>query len=309
MKTFEYTFYEYFKFHSPSVSWGRQKEMVDTYEKHIHEFFGELLLKDIDHHIVLQPIRRLEAQGKTRTSNQLRQLIGRIFDYGFYCGYCHHNPIDIVKKSSKRHTSNHFPFVQSAHFHQLYKEVKELNILDLCHQVAFLVIILSACRASEVCGMKWQELDFKSKMWFIPPERMKTRISHEVMLSEQIIDLLLKWKKKCTSDVYVFPSRYKTRNYITGCSIRRAILKTSFRYSQSLHGFRHLFSTTCYESGRWRDDAIELCIAHKPLSDSYSNSKRFYNHAKHRKEKRLIMQWYADTVEGWIFNAPFEEVE
>lgn len=308
MKTFEETFYEYFKFHSPSVSWGRQKEMVDSYENHVHAFFGDLLLSEIDHHIMLQPIRKLELEGKTRTSNQLRQMISRVFDYGFYCGYCHHNPADIVRKASKRHSSSHFPFVQACHFHQLYKEIRELDVLDRCHNIAFLIIILTACRASEVCGMRWRELDFKAKMWFVPAHRMKTRIQHEVMLSDQVIDLLLKWKMECTSDDYVFPSRYKTRDYITGYSIRRAILKTSFSYAQSLHGFRHLFSTTCYESGKWRDDAIELCIAHKPLSISYTNSKRFYNHARYRTEKRLIMQWYADTVEEWIMNAPFEEV-
>lgn len=308
MKKFEDVFYEYFKFHSPSISWGRQKEMVDQYENHIHFFIGDLLLSEIDHHIVLQPIRKLEIEGKTRSSNQVRQMIGRIFDYGFYCGYCHHNPIEVVRKASKRHAANHFAFVQSCHFHYLYKEVRQLNILDLCHNIAFLIIILTASRTKEVCGMMWRELDFKSKIWFIPPHRMKTRIAHEVMLSEQVIDLLQKWKEVCSSEEYVFPSRYKCRDYITGYSIRRAILKTSFKYSQSLHGFRHLFSTTCYESGKWRDDPIELCIAHKPLSVTYSNSKRFYNHAKYREEKRLIMQWYADKVEEWILNEPFEEV-
>lgn len=308
MKKFEEVFYEYFKFHSPSLSWSSQVQMIELYENHIHDGIGDIAMPKIDHHIALKPIRKLEMEGKTRSSTQTRQLIGRIFDYAFYCGYCHHNPIEVVRKSSKKHTTNHFPFVESSHFHHLYKAVRQLNILDLCNNVAFLIIILTASRTQEVCGMRWKELDFNSKIWFIPPHRMKTRVAHEVMLSEQVIDLLKKWKEVCSSEEYVFPARYKCRDYISGYCIRRAILKTNFRFAQSLHGFRHLFSTTCYESGKWRDDAIELCIAHKPLGISYSNSKRFYNHAKYREEKRLIMQWYADKVEEWILNEPFEEV-
>ena len=44
------------------------------------------------------------------------------------------------------------------------------------------------------------------------------------------------------------------------------------------------------------------------MTRDYHHSKRFYNHARYKKEKREIMQWYANIVEGWIFAADNEIV-
>lgn len=306
MKTFEEAFYEFHRLLSPSISPLRRYGLVNQYENRIHPFIGDLLLSEIDHHIAVQPIRKLEMEGKTRSSNQVRQLIERVFDYAFYVGYCNHNPVYILKKVTKRHTQVSYPFLNTIYMPDFFIEMKKKTTIDKCHWVALLVIVLTAARSGEVFGMRWCEIDFKTKEWNIPPFRMKTRIAHSIMLSEQLIDLLKRWKEVCTSDFYVFPSRYKNKDYITGSRIRNSILLTKYANKQTLHGFRHVFSTTCYESNLWREDAIELCIAHNSMTRDYHGSKRFYNHARYKKEKQQIMQWYADIVEGWLFPADNE---
>lgn len=306
MKTFEDTFYEFHRLLSPSVTPRRRYELVNQYENHIHPFFGDLLLSEIDHHMAVQPIRKLEMQGKTRTSNQLRQLIERVFDYAFYAGYHNQNPVYILKRVTKRHSQVNYPFLNTLYLPDFFKQMKEKNTLDQLHWVALLTIVLTACRSKEALEMRWSELDFKVKEWSIPAYRMKTRIAHVIMLSDQAVDLLKKWKKVCPSDFYVFPSRYKNKECISGSRLRKAILNTNYAHKQTLHGFRHIFSTTCYESLLWRDDAIELCIAHNPMTRDYYSSRRFYNHAQYKKEKRQIMQWYGDIVEGWLFPADNE---
>lgn len=308
MKTFEDVFYEFHKLLSPSVSSGRQYELVNQYENHIHPFIGDLLLSEIDHNIAVQPIRKLEMDGKTRSSNQVRQLIERVFDFAFYLNYCNHNPVYILKRVTKRHTQTNYPFLNTMYLPHFFKEMREKTNINQLNWVALIIIVLTAARSNEVFGMRWSELDLKTKEWNIPAQRMKTRIAHTVMLSEQAVDMLKKWKQRCTSDIYVFPSRYKDKTHITGSQLRRSILLTNYAGKQTLHGFRHVFSTTCYESNLWREDAIELCIAHNSMTRDYHHSKRFYNHARYKKEKRQIMQWYADIVEGWLFPADNEVI-
>ena len=43
--------------------------------------------------------------------------------------------------------------------------------------------ILTACRSGEIFGATWQEIDFKSKVWIIPKEQMKTDKEHRIPLS------------------------------------------------------------------------------------------------------------------------------
>lgn len=308
MKTFEEVFYEFHRLLSPSVSPRRRSELINQYENYIHPFFCDLLLSEIDHNIVIQPIRKLEMERKTRTSNLIRQLIERVFDFAFYLNYCNHNPVHIVRKVTKRHTQINYPFLNNLYLPDFFKEIREKTTLDKLHLLAFYIVVLTASRSNEVFGMEWREVDFKTREWNIPSQRMKTRIPHVVMLSDQVIDLLKNWQKQCPCNFYVFPSRFKNKTHITGSRIRNSILATNYARKQTLHGFRHVFSTTCYESNLWREDAIELCIAHNSMTRDYHHSKRFYNHARYKKEKREIMQWYANIVEGWIFAADNEIV-
>ncbi len=45
-------------------------------------------------------------------------------------------------------------------------------------------------RHSELCRMRWDELDIEKKLWLIPAERMKTGIPHVVPLSSQSLEIL-----------------------------------------------------------------------------------------------------------------------
>ncbi|MEB3754890.1 site-specific integrase [Acinetobacter sp. MD2(2019)] len=301
-RTFEVIFFEFFNMWSPSVVPRSRYNMVSTYESYIHNYLGDLTLAEIDHFIVLQPIRVLEMQNKTRTSVRVRQIIARVFDYAFYLGECSHNPMNIVLKVTRKHTQKRYPFVDPIYLPDFFRQIQSKN-LDKCHLIALFCIVFTASRSGEVFGMQWNELDFNSRIWRIPAARTKTRIDHEVFMCTQLVDLLEGWRAECPSEYYVFPSRYVCKNGepITGASLRHAILRTKFARKQTLHGFRHIFSTYCYESNLWRDDAIELCIAHNPMSNNYKFSKRFYNHAKYKEEKARLMQWYGDVVEGWIF--------
>lgn len=300
MKTFEEVFYEFFAFYNQSVIPRSRYETLNVYENYIHKYLGDLLMTEINHIIVLQPIRVLEMQNKTRTSVRVRQVISRIFDFAFYSNYCSHNPMDIVRKVSRKHTQIRYPFVNHIYLPEFFREMREVNLSKL-HSIALMSIVMTAARSGEVFGMRWCELDFKAREWRIPAPRTKTRIDHEIPLSEQMIDLLQKWRHECPSEYYVFPSPYKSKGCISGASLRHAILRTKYAKKQCLHGFRHIFSTFCYESNMWRDDAIELCLAHNPMSNQYKFSKRFYNHAKYKKEKAELMQWYSNQVENWVF--------
>lgn len=45
-------------------------------------------------------------------------------------------------------------------------------------------------RPAEASGARWDEIDLDTKIWSIPPERMKKRREHRIPLTEQALALL-----------------------------------------------------------------------------------------------------------------------
>ena len=60
------------------------------------------------------------------------------------------------------------------------------------------------------------------------------------------------------------------------------------------HGFRAMFSTTAYESGKFRGEVIEAILAHKDPN----KVRRAYNRANYEEEKKELLIWWGEFLEG-----------
>jgi integrase len=56
--------------------------------------------------------------------------------------------------------------------------------------VAFEIIWRCGARRSEVTSMQWSELDFVTKLWIIPPGRMKGAKAHSVPITDKMAELI-----------------------------------------------------------------------------------------------------------------------
>lgn len=151
-------------------------------------------------------------------------------------------------------------------------------------------------RASELTGGLWREVDFESRLWTIPAERMKMTRPHIVPLSRQALELLEEAKSYAGNSPFLFPSvRARKNEHISGAALLNALKAQGWNTDNemSLHGFRGTFTTTANEAG-YRRDAIELQMAHVD-----KNAVRAaYNHASYMPERRTMMQEYADYLDS-----------
>ena len=67
-------------------------------------------------------------------------------------------------------------------------------------------LILTAARSGEVRGATWEEIDFESKVWIVPAERMKAGREHRVPLSEAALQLLQALPRLLHDNRLVFPA-------------------------------------------------------------------------------------------------------
>lgn len=112
-------------------------------------------------------------------------------------------------------------------------------------------------------------------------------------LSTQALDLLNELKAMTGNYRYVFPGRNDPNKPMSEASVNQVIKRIGFGGKVTGHGFRHSMSTILHEQG-FESSWIEMQLAHVD-----KNSIRgTYNHAQYFDKRRVMMQWYADYVQG-----------
>ncbi|WP_148127858.1 tyrosine-type recombinase/integrase, partial [Haemophilus quentini] len=147
-------------------------------------------------------------------------------------------------------------------------------------------------RAGEASGARWDEIDFKKKIWVIPAERMKAREAHSIPLSIQAVILLKRLHAINGRFEYVFLKRGDNHAPMNPSSINMAIKRFGYHGRQTAHGFRGLARTWLGENGIPREIG-EMCLSHR-----VGNAiEKAYNHANYLMQRKAVMQQWADFIE------------
>lgn len=154
-------------------------------------------------------------------------------------------------------------------------------------------IVLTAARESEVCGMKWREIDWAERLWTLPAERSKTTKEHRVPLSDRVITLLMRQRGpnafgvEPDPDDYVWPGR-SGDGPVTGKSVYKYLTQT-MHVDATIHGFRSAFRDWAGDTTPFARDHIEECLGHK-----VGNAvERAYRRSDALEKRRTIMSAWA----------------
>ncbi len=165
----------------------------------------DLITTDLVHK-VLQPI----WQNKTETATRVRQRIETVLDWCKARGYCQgENPArlkgalgQLLPKSQKIKKVEHHPALPYQRANEFVMALRKQGGMT---SLALEFMLLTACRTGEVATARWEEVDFASRIWTIPAERMKAGREHRVPLSIRAIEILKTLKLKAKNE-FVFPS-------------------------------------------------------------------------------------------------------
>ena len=210
------------------------------------------------------------------------------------------NPARYVKPSSIHVFRSRDRNLSAVEIRNFYRALDTTPIAS--QNKAFLkLLLLTAVRKGELVGARWEEVDFEGGKWTIPAERMKGGLAHIVYLSHQALDLFigLQFLGDGASE-FVFPGRNDTSIPIVPQSpnkwindARRAAEKRDVKIAPfTPHDFRRTFSTFANEEG-FRPDIIERCLAHER-----HDIRSVYNRAEYAPERKRLMQWWADKIDG-----------
>lgn len=154
------------------------------------------------------------------------------------------------------------------------------------------ILILTACRTSEVTDMRWVEIDLEKATWVIPAERMKNGLPHRVPLVGRAVAILKDFKKSAGKSEFVFATG---RGHLSTAAMHMLLQKRMNRPDVTVHGFRSSFRTWAAERTSVPRAVAERALAHVVEGDV----ERAYQRSDHFEQRRALMAlWEAFLTEA-----------
>jgi integrase len=261
----------------------------------IYSQIGHMPISEITPVHVLGAVRRVEARGAISTGRRLNQMISAIFMFSVAEGVATHDPSQIIKaaltplKPPKRRKA-----LPGAAVSAFIAKVRK----DDCQDVIKLAVELVAhtfVRTNEIRFAEWSDFDDLEgirPMWLIPGSKMKMGRDHQVPLSDQAQEILMKLYKINSGSTWVFKTKRSPDNEpMSKSAMIECLYRCGYKDIASIHGLRATASTALNEN-EFNRDWIEMQLAH-----SDSSVRGVYNAALYVRQRRTMMQWWSDYID------------
>lgn len=271
-------------------------------QNHLAPALSKLQLSEITDNDVRRLADKLVAEKAPSTALLCRMLIKNVFKYAStHGGPKLRSPTEDVPPSTIHVNMPKTRALAPKEIGYLLNAMDRTSC-DLLSTSAVKLALYTLLRKSEVIHATWQEIDWDEKVWRIPKERMKTKRPHNVYLSKQAYDILVCLRTLSTSKSdFIFPAKYGLSKPLANSTpnklievCRKIMDQKGIKFdSCTLHDFRRTGSTILNENG-YNSDWIEASLSHVA-----SGIRAVYNVADYAKQRRKMLQDWADMVDSY----------
>ena len=148
-------------------------------------------------------------------------------------------------------------------------------------------------RPGELRTAEWAAIDLDKAEWRY--EVSKTKTDHLVPLAMQAVAILRELHALTGNGRYVFPGARTASRPMSDAAINAALRRLGYdtRTEITGHGFRAMARTILHEELQQKPEVIEHQLAHS-VPDALGTA---YNRTKFLKERRIMMQTWADYLD------------
>lgn len=264
---------------------------LSVFEKDLFPALGEMPIDQIKGKDVLACAKKIEERGAQEMAKRSIPLAGRIFRFAIRKGIIENDPTPHLQEALKPRKVKHMARLDISEFPPFLERMDRYHGNPMI-KTAIQLMTLTFVRTAELRMMEWDEIDFETKLWRIPAEKMKMAQPHIVPLSKQAIELIEGLRPLTGNKQYVFYN-HSTAKPMSSNALLCVIRTMGYNGKMTGHGFRGLASTTLHEQG-YMHDAIEIQLAHR-VGNAVSQA---YNHAQHLEYRIKMMQEWSDFIDG-----------
>jgi integrase len=304
-----------------------RKQWLSKMERFAFPIIGRVPIASVDTALALrvleQPYEHIDREGKKQieplwiglqSAARLRQGLEQVLSWAKVRGHrSGDNPatLDLLQHALPARPKNgnggeHHP---SLPFAQIGEFLGELRSREGVAARALEFTILTAARAGEVIGARWNEIDREAKIWVIPGERTKTGRPHEVPLGPAAITILENLPTEKGNEVVFIGGRGDHLGHAALATVIATINKK--RQTAGLarfidpkeggrdivvHGFRSSFRTWVGEATNFPGDLAEAALAH--IRGNAVEQAYVRNSSQLAKRGKLMAAWGAYCAAG-----------
>ena len=261
-------------------------------DNEIYPRLAEKAVREVTSADVQAIVFRKRDGGAPAAAAQIRNLLKRMFEYAMANGVITLNPALTIPMRFITHarprTRTLSPSELRIYLQTLYQSNIRRQFKLALHQ-----ILLTLVRKSELIFARWEHVDFEAAEWQIPAENSKTMAPHIVYLSRQSVEIFRELKELAGGSPWVIPSRGSLTRPFSTTALNQALQGVSFAIPPfTIHDMRRTGSTLLHEKG-FPSDVIE-----KALNHTIGGVRGIYNRAQYSDQRRKMLQFWADYVEG-----------
>jgi len=274
---------------------GHAKTIISRLESNVFPYIGKRQVIDITAPEVLRVLRRVENRGAIESAHRIRTVCGQVFRYAVATGRADRDPTGDLKGALPPKQEKHMAAITDpVQFGGLLRAIGgyEGSFIVKC---ALQIQAYTFVRPGELRHAEWQEIDLDGALWSLPAEKMKMKQPHIVPLSNQAVDILKELHPLTGASRYVFPNGRTLARPMSENGILAALRSMGYTKDQMTgHGFRAAARTMLDEVLQQRLDLIEHQLAHAVKDPN----GRAYNRTAHLEARKIMMQLWADYIDG-----------
>ncbi len=279
----------------PGKSDSYQSTMRRILVKDVLPRLGDMPLREVKPADILELCDLIKSRGAPKMALLTRNVLKRMYDFAIARQLVDYNPAASLMARFIATEESRTRVLSGKEIGEVLRGVYASDIRRSL-KLALHLLAITMVRKTELTSSKWEEVDLEAGVWDIPAERMKRDLPHRVYLSQQAKELLQELQNLSGQSAYLFPSsRGAVDRPISSSTLNQAIRALALEVQHFvLHDFRRTASTHLHEMG-YPSDAIEKALAHK-----IPGIKGVYNRAEYAEQRRLILQAWADFVQGQV---------
>jgi integrase len=292
--TFEAVAREWLDGRKGTIEPAQTAKTLARFENDVFPWLGRRPIAEIEAPEILLILRRIDKRGARYTAHRTRSEISRVFRYGMATGRNKSDPANALISAIPSAVERHMPAITEP-----AKVAEMLRAFDafagtfpvLC---ALKLAPLLFVRPGELRQAEWAAIDLDKGEWRYRVSKTKT--DHLVPLATQAVAILRELKELTGAGRYVFPGARGNDRPMSDAAINAALRRIGYdtRTEITGHGFRAMARTILHEELHQKPEVIEHQLAHS-VPDALGTA---YNRTKFLKERRTMMQLWADYLYG-----------
>lgn len=258
---FSELFFEYIDRHA-KLNKKTWLEDVEKYRNHLEKSIGNKKLSSIDRASISLIHGSITKNGSPIAANRVLALISSVFGWALSVDLWDRNPALGIRRNKEKSRDR---FIQGDELPRFFAALAEEHNEIVRDYV--LISLLTGARQSNVCAMRWQDINFDRAEWRI--EKTKNGTPQTVALSPEAIHVLLN-RKPSIPAVFVFPGTGKKGHLAEPRKGWERILARSGIDNLRIHDLRRTLGSWQAKTG------ASLAIIGKSLNHKHQNTTAIY---------------------------------